>query len=138
MKFQTRRAEEPEINLAPLIDVVFILLIFFMVATTFDREVELKIQLPEAAAEQRRAEPAVIELVIDASSRYFVDGRQVVNSRVETLTRALAQAAEGKREPMVILTVDAQAPHQAVITAMDAARREGLTRLTFTAREPGR
>lgn len=137
MRFRTRLPEDPEINLAPLIDVVFILLIFFMVATTFDREVELKVQLPEASGEARPQEP-VLELTIDAQARYYVNGEQVANRNVETLARALGKVAANRNDALLVLTVDATAPHQAVISAMDAARQAGLTRLTFTARESGR
>lgn len=131
MKFQKRRPEEPSIDLTSLIDVVFLLLIFFMVSTTFNREAELSIELPEADGKPLKSEKRVIDIAIDAQGRYFVNQQEVLNTQLETLKQALEKAAEGSEEPQLILSADRMTPHQAVITAMDAARQLGFVHLTF-------
>ncbi|HEY0634332.1 MAG TPA: biopolymer transporter ExbD [Gammaproteobacteria bacterium] len=131
MKFQQNRPEEPEINLTSLIDVVFLLLIFFMVSTTFNRTSELSIQLPEADGTPLVSERKVIDIAIDAQGRYFVNQQELLNTQVETLKQALQKAAEGSSEPQLILSADRMTPHQAVISAMDAARQLGFVNLTF-------
>jgi len=131
MKFQQRRPEEPEVNLTSLIDVVFLLLIFFMVSTTFNRESELSIDLPQADGKPLQSERKVIDIAIDAQGRYYVDQKELLNTQLETVKRALEQAAEGSTEPQLILSADRMTPHQAVITAMDAARQLGFVHLTF-------
>ena len=136
MKLQSRQSREPEINLTPLIDVVFLLLIFFMVSTTFERETEVQVELPEAEASPMEVEPSKVEITIDAQGRYYVNGREVVNTKKETLIAALRKADIEGEQPQVILSADRQTPHQAVITAMDAARSLGWVRLTFATRRP--
>lgn len=131
MKFQLSRPEEPEINLTSLIDVVFLLLIFFMVSTTFNRQSELSIQLPEADGQPLKSERKVIDIAIDAEGRYFINQQELLNTQSETLKQALQKAAEGSNDPQLILSADRMTPHQAVITAMDAARQLGFVSLTF-------
>ncbi len=133
MNFRPRRNESPEVNITPLIDVVFLLLIFFMVSTTFRHHFEISLDLPRASSEQPAA-PAKVELAIDAEGHYYLDGRRLVNQRLETLERALARIAEADPKTPLVIAADGRTPHQAVITAMDAARRAGLTRLTFATR----
>ena len=134
MKFRTTLRDSPEITLTPLIDVVFLLLIFFMVSTTFERRSELGIELPEASATADARHETVIEVVLDAEGRVFVDGDSLNESRGDALRRALANAAKGlDPAPQVVVSADARTPHQSVITVMDAARRAGLYRLTFAA-----
>ncbi|MGD8616641.1 MAG: biopolymer transporter ExbD, partial [Gammaproteobacteria bacterium] len=89
MNLRRSRADEPEVNLTPLIDVVFILLIFFMVSTTFQRESQIKIELPEASAEPMEERKELLEIVIDSQGHYFIDEQQVVNSELETLKAAI-------------------------------------------------
>lgn len=134
MKLPHTKKDAPEINLTPLIDVVFLLLIFFMVSTTFEREAELSIELPEATTKAENRKDEKIEIAIDASGRFYVNGRQLVNKQPQTLKQALGQAAEGKTELPVVISADAKTPHQSVIIVMDAARQLGLVRLTFAAR----
>lgn len=136
MKFAREHREEPDVNLTPLIDVVFLLLIFFMVSTTFERETEISVQLPEADGEQLTTEKSVVEITIDAKGRYYVNRAEVVNTQLETLKRAIKEAAGGEAEPQVILSADRQTPHQAVISAMDAARQLGFVHLTFATSQP--
>ena len=131
MNMRPRRREDPDVNLTPLIDVVFLLLIFFMVSTTFTRETELKVQLPEAGGEPVEQPPRAVEVTVSAEGRYFVDGRAVVDRRVETLRRAIEKAAGGRRDVPLVIRADARAQHQAVVRAMDAAGRAGFTRLSI-------
>lgn len=133
MKLRVEREPAADINLTPLIDVVFLLLIFFMVSTTFDRNAELVVELPEASRQASPQTVETIDVVIDSEGRFYIDGRQVLNTQLETVRRALEIAAEGEDRP-VVLSADADTPHQAVMTVMDAARRAGLARLTFAAR----
>ncbi|MDH3412374.1 MAG: biopolymer transporter ExbD [Gammaproteobacteria bacterium] len=133
MKLRHSKKEAPEVNITPLIDVVFLLLIFFMVSTTFEREAELSIELPEASSKAQTQDER-IEVAIDASGRYFVNGRQLVNRQTQTIRQALKQASDGLKDPSVVISADANTPHQSVVTVMDAARQLGLVRLTFAAR----
>ncbi len=136
MKFRTVSRDSPEISLTPLIDVVFLLLIFFMASTTFERRSELRIELPEAGARASPRDDAVIRVVIDAGGGVRVEGRALEDPRTATLRRALADAARGLDSPPVFISADAQTPHQSVVTVMDAARQAGLYKLSFAARRP--
>jgi biopolymer transport protein ExbD len=136
MRFSRERSAEPEINLTPLIDVVFLLLIFFMVSTTFERETEITLELPEATGEPIVTEKKVIEISIDAKGRYYINKQEVINTSIDTLKRAIKKAAGEDEEPQVILSADRQTPHQAVITAMDASRQLGFVHLTFATAKP--
>lgn len=131
MNMRPRRREDPDINLTPLIDVVFLLLIFFMVSTTFTRETELKVQLPEAGGEPVEQPPQAVEVTVSADGRYFVNGRAVVDRRVQTLRRAIEKAAGGRRDVPLVIRADARAQHQAVVRAMDAAGRAGFKHLSI-------
>jgi biopolymer transport protein ExbD len=134
VNLRPRRTQRPSLDLTPLIDVVFLLLIFFMVSTTFDKQTHLKVELPEAttvAAPDEQSER--VELTIDAAGRFYVNEREVINTDVDTLRRALSQAAGDNRDMPVIITVDRNAPFQTTMTAMDAAAQAGLPRLRFVA-----
>jgi len=126
------------VELTPLIDVVFLLLIFFMVSTTFIRETQLKIDLPEAAGELQEIEEEIIEITVDRLGDYAVNDRLLVNNELHTLVRALEQAveAEGSTGSRLIITADAKAAHQSVVRAMDAAGKVGLTRISITTQQP--
>ena len=141
MKFRTSLRDSPEITLTPLIDIVFLLLIFFMVSTTFERRSELSIELPEANADADAQEGTVIDVVLDAAGSVYVGGDRLNAPGEGGLRRALANAAKGlDPAPQVVISADARTPHQSVITVMDAARQAGLYRLTFAATkatEPG-
>ena len=137
MNLRPNRPEPPDINLTPLIDVVFLLLIFFMVSTTFKDDARIQVQLPEAQGEEAPAEEAkVLEVIIDRAGRFYVNERQVVDRDIETLKKALAGAAGGDREIPVVIKADAKTPHQAVITVMDAASQLGLLKFAFAATRP--
>lgn len=137
MKFGRRRLEEPEINLIPFIDVLLVVLIFLMLSTTYSRFTELQINLPAADAERLQERPAEIIVAVAADGRYAVNRRPVDGRSVEALTAALAQAAGGRPETVVIISADALAAHQTVVNVLDAARRAGLSRLTFAAQTAG-
>ena len=126
-----RSDERVDVNLTPLIDVVFLLLIFFMVSTTFDRHAKLKVELPEASAKQTQQQQQSIVLSIDAKGNYFINDRQLVNTRLETLKIALKKTLADEKDVPLILRADAKTPHQAVVRAMDAASQLGLTRLSI-------
>ena len=136
MKFRTASRDSPEINLTALIDVIFLLLIFFMVSTTFELHTDLSVELPEASARAKARDERVIEVVIDAGGAVRVGDRPLAAPEVGVLRRALVQAAQGLDAPPVVISADAQASHQSVVTVMDAARQAGLYKLTFAARRP--
>lgn len=136
MKFQRRIQEELQINLTPLIDVVFLLLIFFMVTTTFTRETRLAVNLPEADGEPTLETPTSIEISVSQNGAYAIDGRPLVNSEIGTLMRALEEVSAGNRDIALTLIADAQATHQSVVTAMDAIGQSGFSRLSIATRKP--
>jgi len=135
MNFKKKQNEEFDLNLTPLIDVVFLLLIFFMVTTTFDRETQLKIELPQASGEVKKA-VAMIEISIDSKSRFYINEHEVLNSGLDTVKKALKQAAGDKQNPPLLISADGQATHQSVITVLDAASQLGFVNITFAANEP--
>jgi biopolymer transport protein ExbD len=137
MKFGRRRVEEPEINLIPFIDVLLVVLIFLMLSTTYSRFTELQINLPAADAERLRERPAEIIVSVAADGRYAVNKRPVDGRSVEALSAALAAASGGRPEVVLIVSADALAAHQSVVNVLDAARRAGLSRLTFAAQTAG-
>lgn len=126
-----RRREEPEINLTPLIDVVFLLLIFFMVTTTFVRQAGLDITLPEADAERSEQAPEILELAIDADGEYYLGEDALVNRQRATLIRALRDALDAVEVDGLIIRADADAPHRSVVRALDAAGAVGLDRVSI-------
>jgi biopolymer transport protein ExbD len=155
MNLRPYRRPHPDINLTPLIDVVFLLLIFFMVSTTFKDEARLRVQLPQAQGEEVPAkEPDQIRILIDQAGNFFVDDRAVVDRDPLTLVRALNGALSERREKgssegadedpsgrkdlPVLIQADAKTPHQAVMTAMDAAAEVGLRRIAFAATRGGK
>ena len=137
MRFRASNRDSPEVNLTALIDVVFLLLIFFMVSTTFEWRTELGIELPDASARESTREDAVVDVVIDAAGGVKVEGLRLDDPTSRNLRQALARAARGLESPQVVISADAQTPHQSVVTVMDAARLAGLYRLTFAARRSG-
>jgi biopolymer transport protein ExbD len=133
MNFQRGwRRDDPEINLIPMIDVLLVILIFLMVTTTYARYAELKINLPEAQAGKAEEKPAKIEIAVDASGAYLVNGQPQPGADVPRLSDAMRKAAGDQKEPVVVIIADGRATHQSVIMVMDAARRVGYTRITFT------
>ena len=127
--------ENVEVNLTPLIDVVFLLLIFFMVSTTFDRHAKLKVSLPEASAKATQQQENPLVLSIDAKGNYFLNDRQIVNQQLATLKQAILKTIRATNtnvaDVSLVLRADANTPHQSVVRAMDAASQIGLTRLSI-------
>lgn len=137
MKFNRRnKREELAINITPLIDVVFLLLIFFMVTTTFSRETRLLVNLPEANAEAAESSPEQIEILVGRDGSYSINGRALVNSRLETLMQGLEIESGGDRGLPILLIADAEATHQSVVTAMDGIGQSGFTRLSIATQRP--
>jgi biopolymer transport protein ExbD len=127
--------DDIDLNLTPLIDVVFLLLIFFMVSTTFEKQSKLKIDLPEASAAAVKQEADTVVIGIDAKGRYFLNDRQLVNTQIKTLKMALMKIVGDKKDVPLILRADAKTPHQSVVVAMDAAAQLGLTRMSIATME---
>lgn len=136
MKFRRQRREELSVNLTPLIDVVFLLLIFFMVSTTFTRETQLSIDLPEAEGTVSESEDQQIEILIDEGGQYRVNGQGLVDGRMRTLQAAIYKVSAGDTTMPMIITADAQAAHEDVVRAMDAAGQMGFVHLSITTRRP--
>lgn len=140
MAKRRRGRHEATVELTPLIDVVFLLLIFFMVSTTFVRETQLKINLPEASGEVQEVDKGTIEITIGRQGDYSVNNRMLVNSDKRTLVKALQEAQQlqdpSQVSPRVVITADALAAHQVVVRAMDAAGTVGLVRISITTKQP--
>ncbi|WP_372987366.1 ExbD/TolR family protein [Marinobacter sp.] len=133
MKFKRQRSQEVGVDLTPLIDVVFLLLIFFMVSTTFTRESHLQVELPEASGDPAKpAEVKQIDVVINAEGQYILNDRTLVNNRRETLEKGVRELAEGDSSLPFIITADARTPHEYVVRAMDVAGRLGFAKLSIT------
>ena len=122
--------QDPDINLTPLIDVVFLLLIFFMVSTTFDTTSQLKINLPEARENNSQKPPQKLTLLIDSNGKFYLDARELGDSRGATLEAALQRVLEGNPRPVVIQS-DAASPAQSLVTAMDVVSRLGLPQVSI-------
>jgi biopolymer transport protein ExbD len=136
VNFKRQQREEVAVNLTPLIDIVFLLLIFFMVSTTFTQESHLSIDLPEAAASDKAVPAASIEVVVSATGEYSVNEQQLINQQLETLKRAIFKVLDGRKTAPLIITADANATHAAVVKAMDAAGQLGLVNISITTRQP--
>ncbi len=136
MNFRGKKKRSVEVTLTPMIDVVFLLLIFFMVTTTFNRETQLNVTLPEANGSENSDFDKVINLTIDAEGIYYVNNRQLVNQKLATLKKALLQAGENPRELPFIISADAKTPHQSVISALDVAGQIGFKQIIFAAKNP--
>lgn len=137
MKFPRRTLEDPAINLTPLIDVVFLLLIFFMVTTTFTRETRLAVNLPEADAAPAEQQQNQIEVLVNQNGRYSINNELLSDNLRDTLRDRLIQVAGGNLNQTVLLIADAESSHQAVITAMDAIGQAGFSGFSIATREPG-
>jgi biopolymer transport protein ExbD len=132
MQLRSTQTEDPEISLTSLIDVVFLLLIFFMVSTTFEHPAVLKVDLPEASnVTQAEDQPDSFELVIDQNGQFYLNDRQLVDGKPATLRAAFNEAAGDDREIPIILRADAETPHHFVVTAMDVTAQLGFKRLSI-------
>jgi biopolymer transport protein ExbD len=131
VNLRTQAPEPPEINLTPLVDVVLLLIVFFMASTTFVKEAPLQVELPHASQEPVSAGASPLEITITADGGYLVNGQALVNSRPDTLRRALERTAGERRDLPLVIRADARAAHQSVVTAMDVAGRLGFVHLSI-------
>jgi biopolymer transport protein ExbD len=131
MNFRPRPKDEPEINLIPFIDVLLVVLIFLMLTTTYSKFTEMQVRLPVADTEVQRDHPREVIVAVSSDGRYMVNKQPVAGRSTEALATAIAEAAKAGKDSVVIISADATATHQSVITVMEAARRAGLTQITF-------
>ena len=133
MNFQRGHTrEEPEINLIPMIDVLLVILIFMMVTTSYAKFSELQINLPQAGGESVAVQVKPINVAVDASQHYAINNQTVSNTEIDSLAAALKSAAGDQTDPTIVINADAKATHQSVINVMEAARRAGYGKITFT------
>jgi biopolymer transport protein ExbD len=135
MNFRPPVRPEPEINLIPFIDVLLVVLIFMVLSTTYSKFTEMQLNLPVADAEALRDHPREVIVAVSSDGRYSINRSLVQGRSVQDVSAALAQAAKAK-DSIVVISADAAAPHQSVITVLEAARRTGLSQVTFAARNP--
>jgi biopolymer transport protein ExbD len=131
MNFRLRAKDEPEINLIPFIDVLLVILIFLMLTTTYSKFTEMQLRLPVADTEAQRDYPREVVVAVSSDGRYMVNREPVAGRGPEALALALEAAAKAGKDSVVIISADATATHQSVITVMEAARRIGLSQITF-------
>ena len=133
MNFRRGRArDEPEINLIPLIDILIVILIFLFLTTTYSRFAELQINLPEAAAERPSDRPQVLSVAVDSTGKYAINGTQTPFGSTQNFAAALKDAAKGAKDPVIAISADAAATHQAVVNVMESARLAGYNHISFT------
>lgn len=135
MNFRPDREETTDINLTPLIDIVFLLLIFFMVSTTFQKSSEIQIDLPEASGKLAETKEFVVEISIDSLGRYFINGRVLVDKKLTTLKAAISQTVAGKKDPRIVISSDKNSTYQSVVTAMDAVNQLGLNKFSLSTKQ---
>ncbi|MCX8145011.1 MAG: biopolymer transporter ExbD [Azovibrio sp.] len=133
-----RGREEPEINLVPLIDVLLVVIIFLMLTTTYARYAGLEINLPSADAAERAEAPNEIEVAVSAAGQVVVNQQPLQSSEVRFISEALTRAAQGRPDPVIIISADAKATHQSVIDVMQAAQVAGYPRISFTTQTQSR
>jgi biopolymer transport protein ExbD len=142
MKFQRKRRQPVDITLISMIDVLFVLLLFFMVSTTFNRHTEVKIKLPEASGQEAENQPKSVNITIDAKGVYYLMGtddsqsRRLPDQNRETLTRELSKFTAQDKELPFIISADAKTAHQSVMTVLDVAGQAGFNHITFATQEP--
>ena len=131
MKFTLDDEDKTDVSLTPLIDVVFLLLIFFMVTTTFNQHANLRVDLPEASNAVQSDEVLKIEIIIDKNGQYYIDGLSLLDQQERTLINALSKVVQKNKTEKILIRADAQAPHQSVVSVMDAAGKLGLTQISI-------
>ncbi len=134
LNFRKKDQEPLEINITPLIDVVFILLIFFMVTTTFQKQSELQIQLPQASHQQKVAETP-LEVIINAEGNFFINDKEIAWKDRKALIRYLAKISKGKKDLPFVIRADAHSPHQSLVTVMDVAGKLGIVKISIATTE---
>jgi biopolymer transport protein ExbD len=136
MNLRPRRAEPPRVDITPLIDVVFLMLIFFMVSTTFDKQTQLKVELPSATSDAESEEvPNKLEITIDAKGNFYVNQQELVKHDAQTLSRTMEKLAEGRTDLPVVVSGDRNAPLQSMMTVLDVAAQLNMVHLSFVARK---
>ena len=137
MNFRPQRRDAPELNLIPMIDVLIVLLIFLLLTTTFSREAQLRVTLPDApgAGGAPRAAPEGLEIVIGPQGQYRIQQRELPDNRLETVKQALRDAASGNPDPLIVIDADRNTTHQSVITVLDAAGQLGYQHISFAAED---
>lgn len=135
MNISPQKQEEPDVNLTPMIDVVFLLLLFFMVSTSFIRESSLKVDLPQAAGSALIEQAQPIDIIISADGKFIINKITLDNPSSQQLADVLQQAAGDNNDPHIIISADADAAYQNIVTAMDTAQRLGYTKLTLATRQ---
>lgn len=136
MKFRRQKLDDVQINLTPLIDVVFLLLLFFMVSTTFNHSSELTIDLPSAEAGTPADDRSKdVEVVITADGQYVINGQTLINEKTSTLVKGLEEVSNGEYSRPLIITADAKAPYEMVLKVYDAASQLGITKIAHTAQK---
>jgi biopolymer transport protein ExbD len=138
MNFRPRKKEEPEINLIPFIDVLLVVLIFLMLTTTYSKFTEMQLKLPVADSDAQRDYPREVVVAVSADGRYMVNKQPVAGRSADLIAAALTDAAKAGKDTVIIISADATASHQSVITVMEAARRAGLSHITFASQSSAR
>ena len=135
MNFRSERRDEVDLDITPLIDVVFLLLIFFMVSTTFEHNSEINITLPSSSKSVTEKKPNAVNVSLDAQGNIYINGEVISNGQIETIKMALSDALVGLKEPPIIINADSNATHQSVVRIMDAASQLGLVKITFATQD---
>ena len=131
MKISSQQAENRKLNLTPLIDVVFLLLIFFMVSTTFEKQAKLKIELPEASSKPSVSEQQDLVISISQKGVFFVNNNELINAQTQSLKSALQQIVKDSRDMPVIIRADANVAHKHVVMAMDVLGNMGFEKVSM-------
>jgi biopolymer transport protein ExbD len=137
MQFRRKSSVEPEINLIPFIDVLLVVLIFLMLSTTYSKFTEMQINLPTANTDAHKDRPSEVIVSVSSEGRYSVNHNVLESRDVQGLSNALLAATQNANNPMIVISADAQASHQSVMLVLEAARRCGLSQLTFAAQSTG-
>lgn len=137
MNFRPGHRDEPELNLIPFIDILLVIVIFLVLTTTYSKFTELQVNLPVADADKPHNQPNEVRVTIGKEGRVAVNGSMLANGSVGALSEALVEAARGDTDSVIVISADAAATHQAVVSVMDAARRSGLARITFSTQSSG-
>jgi len=135
MKLSASKPEEPDVNLTPMIDVVFLLLLFFMVSTSFIRESSLKVDLPQATGQALPEQDLAIDIIINADGNFVINEVTLESPSLAQLSAHLKQAVGENEDPHIIISADANAEYQNIVTAMDVAQQLGYSRLTLATRQ---
>jgi biopolymer transport protein ExbD len=131
MNLRPQDEDDLDINITPLIDVVFLLLIFFMVSTTFTRQSQINLSLPEASEEVVEHEIEKVSVAVDSDGRYYINEQALINSQMNTIKQGISDVAGGMHDPVIVVSADSNVSHQSVVKILDAARQLGYVRITF-------